>query len=761
MSVIRTLYSSEFGIDEVSGLVADSDGLVYLITGSADQLVGVTFDEEVVTTIDADVSSPENTTFSGGSLLTLSGDQLTSVDTSTGSTQTQSGTLDLVAPQGMTVDPTTGDTYVLESGANQITRIAADGSTERLPLRQLNQYSLDGLAFNPEDGLLYVAAPQDNLLWGLDSTGKVVTTLGLDDVGLTDLTSMTFAPTADPTDDPSLQSLYIADSDPATTTDSVYEASLTEQIQALSSHVATLVNTTDLSALNPPSSDSSGITYLPNDGWLLFSDSEINEEPSVYQGVNLWELTLDGSTVQDTGTTYPAYSNEPTGVSVNTSGGALGGRLYVSDDTGDVVYDVDPGPDDRYGTADDTFTVKTTTGGDAEGVVYHPSGDIFVVHGMTTNLERITPGSDGIFNDGPGETETVMDLSNVNPGGANPGDPEGIGYNPFADTLLILDDNTQSVYELTLGGSLIRIIDVSASGARNAAGIVLAPASGGGSAWHMYIVDRGIDNNSGGDFVDGALYEMAYDFGPGGGNLPPTASFTDSCTDLTCDFTDTSTDLDGTVDQWSWDFGDSSGTSTAQNPTYTYASGGTYTVTLTVTDNDGESDSTSQDVTVIEPGLPVVTVTATDADAGEPGNNGQFTFTRDNTAGSLTINYTVTGTATNGSDYSNLGGSVTIPNGQPSATEAVTVIDDSNPESAETVIVTIDPDAAYTVGSPSSDTVTITDDDGGSNTIEVRVATGSDDAEQNNSTGSVGLGSTDLELVETNDPAAPIWFALR
>jgi PKD repeat protein len=80
-------------------------------------------------------------------------------------------------------------------------------------------------------------------------------------------------------------------------------------------------------------------------------------------------------------------------------------------------------------------------------------------------------------------------------------------------------------------------------------------------------------------------------------NVAPTANFTSSCTDLACDFTDASTDSDGTVTGWSWDFGDGN-SSTAQNPSNSYASGGTYSVTLTATDNDGDSDSASQDVTV-------------------------------------------------------------------------------------------------------------------------------------------------------------------
>ena len=70
-----------------------------------------------------------------------------------------------------------------------------------------------------------------------------------------------------------------------------------------------------------------------------------------------------------------------------------------------------------------------------------------------------------------------------------------------------------------------------------------------------------------------------------------------SCTDLTCDFTDTSTDSQGSVVAWSWDFGDGT-TSTAQNPSRTYAAAGTYTVTLTATDDVGATDTFGRDVTV-------------------------------------------------------------------------------------------------------------------------------------------------------------------
>jgi PKD repeat protein len=84
-------------------------------------------------------------------------------------------------------------------------------------------------------------------------------------------------------------------------------------------------------------------------------------------------------------------------------------------------------------------------------------------------------------------------------------------------------------------------------------------------------------------------------------NQPPTANFTFTCSSLSCSFTSTSGDPDGSIASYSWTFGDG-GSSTAQNPSHTFAAGGSYTVTLRVTDNQGATSSpTSRTVTVTAP----------------------------------------------------------------------------------------------------------------------------------------------------------------
>jgi len=88
------------------------------------------------------------------------------------------------------------------------------------------------------------------------------------------------------------------------------------------------------------------------------------------------------------------------------------------------------------------------------------------------------------------------------------------------------------------------------------------------------------------------------------GNTAPVAGFSAIVTDLTATFTDESTDSDGSVVAWSWDFGDGS-SSTAQSPAHTYGAAGDYNVTLTVTDDLGATDAETQTVTVAAPAPPL------------------------------------------------------------------------------------------------------------------------------------------------------------
>jgi PKD repeat protein len=94
-------------------------------------------------------------------------------------------------------------------------------------------------------------------------------------------------------------------------------------------------------------------------------------------------------------------------------------------------------------------------------------------------------------------------------------------------------------------------------------------------------------------------------------NDSPTAKYSFTTSDLTVTFNDQSSDSDGSIVSWNWDFGDGS-TSTAQNPSHIYDGAGTYNVTLTVTDNDGNAGSDTNSVKVVEPSNGVIYVSSLD-----------------------------------------------------------------------------------------------------------------------------------------------------
>ena len=114
------------------------------------------------------------------------------------------------------------------------------------------------------------------------------------------------------------------------------------------------------------------------------------------------------------------------------------------------------------------------------------------------------------------------------------------------------------------------------------------------------------------------------------------------------------------------------------------------------------------------PSLPTVSISATDSDAAEQSQDvGVFTVSRSDTSGDLIVYYNVGGTASSGDYVEALSGSVTIPDGSASAEITVTPVDDTETEGDETVVLILTADSSYNLGSQSSDTVTIADNDAG------------------------------------------------
>ncbi len=83
--------------------------------------------------------------------------------------------------------------------------------------------------------------------------------------------------------------------------------------------------------------------------------------------------------------------------------------------------------------------------------------------------------------------------------------------------------------------------------------------------------------------------------------VPPTAGLTVSCSGLSCNFADASSQGSGAISSRSWTFGDATPAVQATSGTHTFATGGTYAITVTVTDVNGLSSSASKTVTVAAP----------------------------------------------------------------------------------------------------------------------------------------------------------------
>jgi hypothetical protein len=118
---------------------------------------------------------------------------------------------------------------------------------------------------------------------------------------------------------------------------------------------------------------------------------------------------------------------------------------------------------------------------------------------------------------------------------------------------------------------------------------------------------------------------------------------------------------------------------------------------------------------------PTVGVTLSPSSVTENGaTNLTYTFTLSaNAASNITVNYTATGTATNGTDYGSVSGTVVIASGTNTATVIINPTGDATLEPDETVTLTVVAGTNYDIGSPSSATGTITNDDTGTSLPKV------------------------------------------
>jgi len=144
------------------------------------------------------------------------------------------------------------------------------------------------------------------------------------------------------------------------------------------------------------------------------------------------------------------------------------------------------------------------------------------------------------------------------------------------------------------------------------------------------------------------------------------------------------------------------------------------TVALTLAAGTGYTIGTTNAVvgTITNDDLPAITLAVSPATMAEDGSSNLiYTFTRTgSTTSALTVNYTVAGTATIGSDYSGITAAgttktVTFAAGSASAIVAVDPLTDAEIESNETVSLTLAAGVDYTVATTTAVVATIVNDD--------------------------------------------------
>ena len=195
---------------------------------------------------------------------------------------------------------------------------------------------------------------------------------------------------------------------------------------------------------------------------------------------------------------------------------------------------------------------------------------------------------------------------------------------------------------------------------------------------------------------------------PANGDVPLPVSFSSAG----------STDMDGSIASYAWDFGDGSGSSEA-NPSHTYTTGGPFVATLTVTDNQDAQTTTTVFVKALNPNqLPVANASA-DPMGGIPPFDVVFNATGSYDPDGWLGNFHWT--FSDGSEYWGNIAYATVYTSDP-FTATLTVFDNRNGTGTTTVVINtgnfppvLDPIGAITVDelTPLVFTATATDPDVG------------------------------------------------
>ncbi len=234
------------------------------------------------------------------------------------------------------------------------------------------------------------------------------------------------------------------------------------------------------------STDVAGITYHKPSGHLFLSDSEIEEIPSLFKGVNVFEINSLGNTVFRE---IQTNNIEPTGITFNE----VDSYFYVSNDDQRTIT--------RYNASFSAPLKVVSTlsnpspANDPEDITSDPvTGQLYLVDGVGGKRQVVVYDKDINYQRSFSVADRVAD-------------GEGIAFHPISRNLFITSSPSH-IYEYTTTGTFIAeysIASFSPTPTSGMQGLTLAPSSNPNDdpqTLSLYIVDAGVDNAP-----DGRVYE--------------------------------------------------------------------------------------------------------------------------------------------------------------------------------------------------------------------------------------------------------------
>jgi hypothetical protein len=420
-------------------------------------------------------------------------------------------------PDGAVVDDQ-GNVWLLDAERHRIARadgaegLAFDGTVDQAR----------GLAIHPDTGHFFVVARTARSLVEIDRSGRTISKRSLASFGLADARGLVLAPSADPTDDPATLDAYVADGgrveDGVVREAGIREFALEPIAQvSLAADDGDLVNTINTFQWDPASPDPSGLAFHSGDDRLVLVDGEVDETTGAgFNGANGWLYSRTGTVSATFDTT--GFNVEAVGIAYDSAGD----RYFISNDSARRIFVIDPGPDGIPATGDDGTRTSFVTNGfgsqDPEGLAFG-GGDLFIADGVGREVYRIDPGPNGTFQGGGDDVISHFDVATH-----GQSDPEGIDYDPSTGRLWVVSNASNTdLLEITPSGVPVRSVDLTFS-VSHPGGLAIAPATSGGGN-HVYVADRGVDNNTDPTENDGRIYEIAVTVGaPPSGTLDVLAS---------------------------------------------------------------------------------------------------------------------------------------------------------------------------------------------------------------------------------------------